>query len=97
MSRNVDVDSQVILRVVREEHPDPTCYVEITRSFAMKVNVGNYESRDFFASQKATCPLEKAEEVSRELHKFCMGEVQHSAKEYIQKRSAVIQKREGGA
>lgn len=48
---------------------------EITRSFSFKLNVGNYESRDFFCSRKMEVPEEKAAEYSEELHRFCMDEV----------------------
>ena len=41
--------------------------VEIARSFSYKLNVGNYESRDFFCSQKSECAIEESEEVSSAL------------------------------
>ncbi len=49
--------------------------IEVTRSFSFKLNVGNYETRDFFCSQKAECLKDKAEETSRALHAFCMKQV----------------------
>lgn len=49
--------------------------VEVARSYSYKLNVGNYESRDFFCSQKAECRLSEAEEVSERLFKFCRAQV----------------------
>lgn len=63
--------------------------VEIARSFAYKLNCANYpwgqqyESRDFFASEKAECDLEDATEVSERLYQFCRSEVMRSVREYI--------------
>jgi hypothetical protein len=59
--------------------------VEICRSFAYKLNVGNYESRDFFTSQKASCRPEDAEEISASLQEFCEMEVLAAVKEYRRK------------
>ena len=50
-------------------------YVEIARSFSYKLNVGNYESRDFFCSQKAECLPVYADETSKALHAFCRAQV----------------------
>ena len=49
--------------------------VEVARSFSFKLNVGNYESRDFFCSQKAECRAEDAEAKSDALHQFCKEQV----------------------
>jgi hypothetical protein len=56
--------------------------VEIARSFSYKLNVGNYESRDFFCSQKAECLIEDAEKVSEALHAFCKKQVLKALEEY---------------
>jgi len=56
--------------------------VEIVRCFSFKLNVGNYESRDFFCSQKASCSINEAEKVSAELHKFCQEQVQKAVAVY---------------
>ena len=57
--------------------------VEICRSFAYKLNVpGKYESRDFWASQKAECYEEDAEKVSEKLHEFVRNEVMKSVADY---------------
>lgn len=62
--------------------------VEIARSFAYKLNVGNYESRDFFCSQKAEVPLREAEEASNLLYHFCKTEVMKSVTAYIKEKEA---------
>ena len=56
--------------------------VEIARSFSFKLNVGNYESRDFFCSQKAECEEKNAEAVSEKLYDFCRNEVMKSVATY---------------
>lgn len=57
---------------------------EICRSFAFKMNVGNYESRDFFMSQKAECLISDIERVSEALHAFCKSQVLKSVNDYIE-------------
>lgn len=56
--------------------------VEIARSFSFKLNMGNYESRDFFCSQKAECALEDAENVADALHAFCKSQVLKAVNDY---------------
>ena len=56
--------------------------VEVARSFSFKLNVGNYESRDFFCSQKAECNESEAEKVSEKLYEFCRNEVMKSVADY---------------
>jgi hypothetical protein len=56
--------------------------VEIARSFSYKLNAGNYESRDFFCSEKSECAIEDAHEVSAALYAFCKQQVLESVKEY---------------
>ena len=60
----------------------PSKLVEVARSYSFKLNVGNYESRDFFCSQKAECLLKNAEKVSEALYQFCKQEVIKSVNEY---------------
>lgn len=62
--------------------PHPSVRVEIARSFSYRLNVGNYESRDFFASQKAECNEEDAELVSEALHDFCKRQVMKAVREF---------------
>ena len=66
--------------------PDPT--VEVARSFSWKLNVGNYESRDFFCSQKAECPASEAAEVSERLHAFCKSQVIKALNQYLKEVEA---------
>ena len=56
--------------------------VEVARSFTYKLNSGNYESRDFFCSQKAECKVEDAEATSERLYQFCKKEVIRSINEW---------------
>lgn len=55
---------------------------EICRSFTYKLNMGNYESRDFFMSQKAECDAEDMETISEALHEFCKTQVLKSVQRY---------------
>jgi hypothetical protein len=61
--------------------------VQITRSFSFKLNLGNYESADFFCSQKADCAPADAEEVSLGLYEFCVDEVMKSVKDLKERRA----------
>lgn len=56
--------------------------IEITRSFSFKLNMGNYESRDFFCSQKSECRMDEADRVADALHAFCKSQVLKSVNEY---------------
>ena len=56
--------------------------VEIARSFSFKLNVGNYESRDFFCSQKAECFPSEAEATSERIYQFCRMQVMKAVREY---------------
>ena len=60
-----------------------TGMVEISRSFSYKLNVGNFESRDFFCSQRAECRAEDAEDISEKLHAFCKSQVMRAVREYL--------------
>ena len=58
--------------------------VEIARSFSYKLSQGvpQYESRDFFCSEKAECEATEAESVSEQLYQFCKREVLRAVKQY---------------
>ena len=58
--------------------------VVITRSFSYKLNRGNYESADFFCSQRAECFEADAEETSRKVYAFCKGQVLRDVNEFIE-------------
>lgn len=60
----------------------PLLTCEIVRSFSFKLNAGNYESRDFFCSQKVSCPLDKAEEISSLVYQFCRTQVLRDVAEF---------------
>lgn len=64
----------------RKRRPSP--FVEIARSFSYKLNMGNYESRDFFCSQKAECRTTEAEAVSDRIYAFCKTQVLKAVAEY---------------
>lgn len=57
--------------------------VEVVRSFSYKLNVGNYESRDFFCSQKCECDATEAEEIGNQLHELCRAQVLASVGAYM--------------
>jgi len=67
---------------------EPSELVEVVRSFAAKINIGNYESRDFFCSRKRECFYEDVDDVSEELHRLCMDDVQRSIDQYQRSRTA---------
>ena len=60
----------------------PARIVRITRSFSYKLNVGNYESQDFFCSQSGECDESEAAEVSADLQQFCVDQVLEAVREY---------------
>lgn len=69
-------------KLIPRELP-PSLRVEVARSFSYKLNCGNYESRDFFCSQKAECNAEDAEHVSERLYQFCKSQVLAAVREYL--------------
>lgn len=76
LTRNVEVTQNIVERV------------EIARSATYKLNCAHYggnqyESQDFFCSQKAECAPEDAPDVSEALYQFCRGEVRRAVAEAI--------------
>ena len=63
---------------------------EITRSFSYKVNLGNYQTADFFCSQKAEVPEEDAEKTSEALYEFCKNEVMKSVERYLKENAPKV-------
>lgn len=61
----------------------PGTMTEIARSFSYKLNVGNYESRDFFASMKSECRIEDAEDISDRLYSFVRSQVMKAVNDYM--------------
>jgi hypothetical protein len=68
---------------------DPEPMVEVTRSFSYKLNLARfnpqlqYESRDFFCSEKSQCKASDAEATSQKLYDFCKREVLAAVRESI--------------
>lgn len=56
--------------------------VEVTRSFSLKINLGNFEMAEFFAAQNAYCAPKDAEKIGEALHEFVKGEVVKSANKF---------------
>ena len=69
--------------------PGSAQITELARSFSYKLNLGRYdpsrqyESMDFFCSQKAECTFDDAAAVSAALHKFCKAQVIEAVREAI--------------
>ena len=62
--------------------------VKVTRSFSFKMNLGTYESADFFCSQQADCAAADADSVSADLYEFCMDEVMKAVVDLKRRRTA---------
>ncbi len=71
--------------------PKTQTLTKIARSFSYKLNVGNYESRDFFCSQSGECSPDDADSVSADLHQFCVDQVLEAVRQY---RAALNEQRE---
>ena len=56
--------------------------VEVARNFSYKLNLGNYQTADFFCSQKAEVKPEEVDKKSEELFDFCYVEVMRSIRKY---------------
>ncbi len=86
------------LELVLKPERKPILRVEIARSFSYKLNVAayggpQYESRDFFCSEKAECDFADAAEVSAMLYAFCRAQVMSAVKVYIEDMEAQRQRR----
>ena len=67
--------------------------IEVARSFGYKLNVGNYETRDFFCSCKVTEEVEDVNaellgKLSKTLFAFCQQQVRNDVAEYKRAMSA---------
>ena len=69
---------------------------EVARSFSYKLNLGNYQTCDFFCSQKAEVPENEAIKKSEDLHNFCKSEVIKSVNEYLSQKVNVEELRRLG-
>ncbi len=70
----------------------PSDIIEIARSFSAKLNIGNYESRDFFCSRKEECFRKDAAETSKRAFQFAKAEALRDMAEYKAKRDAAQKK-----
>ena len=93
VNRRTRMESRSIQPVTIVE-PEPRKMVEVTRSFSFKLHLGNYESADFFCSQKAQCSPEQVDEVSRDLYEFCIDQVQQAIKDFKARRAKARQGRD---
>lgn len=61
--------------------------VTVTRSFSRKINLGNYESADFFSSRSYVFDEgyeeELMDEESLELHEKCKADVEHDVEKFL--------------
>src|SRR6185503_1139149 len=65
----------------------PKKQVEIVRSVSFKLNLGNYQSMDFFCSQKAQCEAIDAGQVSADLYEWCYEQVMESVRDVKAKQA----------
>lgn len=66
----------------------PSDLVKVTRSFSFKMNLGNYQSVDFFCSQTVECKDVDAEAKSAQVVAFCKAQVQKDIADFKANRSA---------
>lgn len=71
-----------------ESQPELIGPVEITRGYTYKMNVGDFESRDFFCSQKAACHPDDEEAVADRIQAFCRRQALKAAKDYMADKEA---------
>jgi hypothetical protein len=92
----VDAAGRLISSGASSDEKQPT--VEIVRSFSFKLNLGNYQSCDFFASQKQACAKDEADQVSTDLYDWCYAQVMASVRDVqekqARKQAAIERKRE---
>ena len=62
----------------------PKGYVEVVRSFTRKVNLGNYESADFFCSRREQVPDDEADEASARIAAWCEQQAAESAADFLE-------------
>jgi hypothetical protein len=68
--------------------------IEIARSYSAKINIGNFESRDFFASAKRECDIKDAEATSKQLFHFCKQMVIADVKAFLKANPEIQYKEE---
>ena len=60
--------------------------IEIARSYSRKLDIGNYQNIDFFASAKSEVWENEKEKVSKELYDFVKSEVEKSVAQYLEEK-----------
>ena len=70
----------------------PIVLVEIARSFAYKLNIGNYQSADFFCSRKQEVPIQEDDEASEAMFQWCKGQVEMEVSRYIEEHKPESEK-----
>lgn len=83
--------------ICKDDDDEPARMVEIARSFSFKLNLGGYQSCDFFCSEKAQCAPADAEEVSQKLFEFCRSQVLRSVQETKDKNARKAAQTEQGS
>jgi hypothetical protein len=64
------------------EHPR-----SVTRSVTFKLNLGNYQSMDFFCNQTAQCLPDEVDRVSVDLYDWCYAQVMASVRDVQEKQA----------
>lgn len=65
--------------------PEPTgARVEVVRSVSRKLNLGNYESIDFFCSLKTSCDESEKDQVSADVTEWCLDQVREDIRKVIE-------------
>lgn len=83
----LDVTGAILIEGPAPERPKPSGLVEVVRSVSFKLNLGNYQSMDFFCSQKAQCEAGDADSVSADLYDWCFDQVMTSVRDVQAKQS----------
>ena len=67
--------------------PTAAVMIEVCRSFSFrKLNLGNYESADFFASRKMQCEQEAAPFVSQQIFEECVEDIREAVVQFKKMR-----------
>ncbi len=83
----LDVTGAILIEGPAPERPKPSGLVEVVRSVSFKLNLGNYQSMDFFCSQKAQCESSDADSVSADLYEWCFDQVMESVRDVQAKQA----------
>jgi hypothetical protein len=78
------MDEKYLIRPESRDVAEET--IEITKSFSLKRNLGNYESADFFTSAKKRTVTSDAERTSDLLYQFCKSQVMKDIRAFEETR-----------